>query len=209
VACEKDVKGTWHEKQPFRRLPKPPRPPSETPPTCRHRQKWRDADSNWGHQDFQSCALPTELSRQSPARRPFCVSWPAAVLLLWAHPSAQTESPRLLKAWTWPQPYPFGTGRRALPASAMVAPERTPLTGEVEIDELYLGGPRGRTQACASAARRRCGVAIEVRNQGSGRLRLDILRRGTITDWIERSGYAGRVSGAGGFEGAGVASALS
>ena len=26
---------------------------------------WRDPDSNWGHHDFQSCALPTELSRRT------------------------------------------------------------------------------------------------------------------------------------------------
>ncbi|MFM2333112.1 MAG: hypothetical protein RIQ74_1955, partial [Pseudomonadota bacterium] len=26
---------------------------------------WRDPGSNWGHTDFQSVALPTELSRQS------------------------------------------------------------------------------------------------------------------------------------------------
>jgi hypothetical protein len=25
--------------------------------------EWRDPDSNRGHHDFQSCALPTELSR--------------------------------------------------------------------------------------------------------------------------------------------------
>ena len=25
---------------------------------------WRDPESNWGHKDFQSSALPTELSRQ-------------------------------------------------------------------------------------------------------------------------------------------------
>ena len=27
--------------------------------------KWRDPDSNRGHHDFQSCALPTELSRRA------------------------------------------------------------------------------------------------------------------------------------------------
>jgi ubiquinone/menaquinone biosynthesis C-methylase UbiE len=29
---------------------------------------WRDPDSNRGHHDFQSCALPTELSRQRARR---------------------------------------------------------------------------------------------------------------------------------------------
>ena len=36
--------------------------------------EWRDPDSNRGHHDFQSCALPTELSRQSPANRQFQTS---------------------------------------------------------------------------------------------------------------------------------------
>ena len=31
--------------------------------------RWRDPDSNRGHHDFQSCALPTELSRRSKGRR--------------------------------------------------------------------------------------------------------------------------------------------
>jgi hypothetical protein len=31
---------------------------------------WRDPDSNRGHHDFQSCALPTELSRQAVGFRP-------------------------------------------------------------------------------------------------------------------------------------------
>jgi hypothetical protein len=33
-------------------------------PICRSLQRWRDPDSNRGHHDFQSCALPTELSRR-------------------------------------------------------------------------------------------------------------------------------------------------
>src|SRR4051812_30758324 len=31
---------------------------------CRKTPEWRDPDSNRGHHDFQSCALPTELSRR-------------------------------------------------------------------------------------------------------------------------------------------------
>jgi len=59
---------------------------------------------------------------------------------------------------------------------AMVAPERTPLSDEVEIDEFFLGGheeglkggrQRGKTTLC--------GIAIEVRGRGSGRLRLAVL----------------------------------
>ena len=36
---------------------------------CRRLWKWRDSESNRGHHDFQSCALPTELSRQLTARQ--------------------------------------------------------------------------------------------------------------------------------------------
>ena len=47
---------------------------SHPPPPSRQRkslqtqafQRWRDPDSNRGHHDFQSCALPTELSRRGP-----------------------------------------------------------------------------------------------------------------------------------------------
>jgi hypothetical protein len=33
--------------------------------------EWRDPDSNRGHHDFQSCALPTELSRRRIDRERF------------------------------------------------------------------------------------------------------------------------------------------
>lgn len=59
---------------------------------------------------------------------------------------------------------------------AMVAPERTPLKGEVEVDEFFLGGYeeglRGSRQRGKKAL---CAVAVEVRGQGSGRLRLATL----------------------------------
>src|ERR687888_343611 len=58
----------------------------------------------------------------------------------------------------------------------MVAPEREALRGEVEIDEFFLGGYeeglRGSRQRGKKAL---CGVAIEVRGRGSGRLRLAVL----------------------------------
>src|SRR5205085_6846674 len=34
----------------------------------RQKMQWRDSESNRGHHDFQSCALPTELSRRGPDR---------------------------------------------------------------------------------------------------------------------------------------------
>lgn len=59
---------------------------------------------------------------------------------------------------------------------AMVAPERQPLTGEVEVDEGYLGGRdtelRGGRQRDGKPL---VGVAVEVRGNGSGRLRLQLL----------------------------------
>ena len=45
----------------------------------RQNKRWRDPDSNWGHHDFQSCALPTELSRRTSCNSALAwVSWPAA-----------------------------------------------------------------------------------------------------------------------------------
>ncbi len=59
---------------------------------------------------------------------------------------------------------------------AMVAPEREPLRGEVEADEGYLGGRdsdlRGGRQRPGKPL---VGVALEVRGNGSGRLRLQLL----------------------------------
>jgi transposase-like protein len=59
---------------------------------------------------------------------------------------------------------------------AMVAPERERLSRAVEIDEFFLGGveegQRGGRQRGKKAL---CGIAIEVRGRGSGRLRLRVL----------------------------------
>jgi hypothetical protein len=59
---------------------------------------------------------------------------------------------------------------------AMVAPEREPLHDEVEIDEFFLGGhDEGRRGGRQHGKKALCGIAIEVRGQGSGRLRLAVL----------------------------------
>jgi transposase-like protein len=56
---------------------------------------------------------------------------------------------------------------------AMVAPEREPLRGEVEVDEFFLGGPEeGLKGGREPGTKALVGVAIEVRGRGSGRLRL-------------------------------------
>ncbi len=61
---------------------------------------------------------------------------------------------------------------------AMVAPERSPLTGLVEVDETYVGGSdagrRGGRDIFGTAAI--VVVAIEVRGNGSGRARMEVLR---------------------------------
>lgn len=60
---------------------------------------------------------------------------------------------------------------------AMVNPERTLLTGEVEVDECEVGGPeagrRGGRNLTARAVQ--VVVAVEVRGQGSGRVRMKVI----------------------------------
>jgi transposase-like protein/predicted RNA-binding Zn-ribbon protein involved in translation (DUF1610 family) len=59
---------------------------------------------------------------------------------------------------------------------AMVAPERELLKREVEIDEFFLGGrEEGLTGGRQRGKKALCGIAIEVRGAGSGRLRLAVL----------------------------------
>ena len=59
---------------------------------------------------------------------------------------------------------------------AMVAPERQLLQGEVEIDEFYLGGHEAGLKGGRQRGKKALvGIAIEVRGQGSGRLRLAVL----------------------------------
>lgn len=56
---------------------------------------------------------------------------------------------------------------------AMVAPEREPLKGEVELDECLIGGMElGHRGRDLGQNKTLVGVAIEVRGRGSGRLRL-------------------------------------
>jgi len=63
---------------------------------------------------------------------------------------------------------------------AMVAPEREPLKREVEIDEFFLGGhQKGLKGGRQRGKKALCGVAVEVRGRGSGRLRLAVLADAT------------------------------
>lgn len=60
---------------------------------------------------------------------------------------------------------------------AMVAPERRPLTGPVEVDDFYVGGhekdrPGGRYTDSSKAI---VAAAVELRGSGSGRLRMAVI----------------------------------
>ncbi len=60
--------------------------------------------------------------------------------------------------------------------AAMVAPGRELLKDEVEIDEFFLGGyEEGLEGGRQHGKKVLCGAAVEVRGQGSGRLRLQVL----------------------------------
>jgi transposase-like protein len=60
---------------------------------------------------------------------------------------------------------------------AMVAPEREPLQGEVEVDEFFVGGfEEGMKGGRQRGKKALCAVAIEVRGRGSGRPRLAVVR---------------------------------
>jgi transposase-like protein len=91
---------------------------------------------------------------------------------------------------------------------AMVAPEREPLRGEVEVDETLVGGHdesrRGGRQR--DGKKTLVGVIVEVRGEGSGRLRLKVLSdasRNTLTPWVKESVEGGAIVHTDGWEGYG------
>jgi transposase-like protein len=71
---------------------------------------------------------------------------------------------------------------------AMVAPEREPLKGEVEVDECWIGGAEPGKRGRGAGKKALVGVAVEVRGRGSGRLRLATLADAaipTLTAFVE------------------------
>jgi transposase-like protein len=59
---------------------------------------------------------------------------------------------------------------------AMVRPDREPLRTEVEVDEAYIGGPEAGLRGGRALERKALVVAaVEVRGQGSGRVRLQVV----------------------------------
>ena len=88
---------------------------------------------------------------------------------------------------------------------AMVAPEREPLRGEVEVDEGFLGGRdtdlRGGRQRDGKPL---VGVAVEVRGTGSGRLRLQLLpdaSSASLTRFVSSTVAAGAIVHTDGWQG--------
>jgi transposase-like protein len=88
---------------------------------------------------------------------------------------------------------------------AMVAPEREPLRGEVEVDEFFLGGfEEGLKGSRQRGKKALCGVAVEVRGQGSGRVRLGVLAdaaKPTLTGFLTATTEAGAVVRSDGWKG--------
>jgi transposase-like protein len=68
-------------------------------------------------------------------------------------------------AWSWLQKI----------RSAMVRPDRQPLSGEVEIDESYVGGPKPGKPGRGAEAKAIVAGAVEKRGRGCGRVRLGLL----------------------------------
>lgn len=65
---------------------------------------------------------------------------------------------------------------------AMVAPQREPLKREVEVDEFFVGGVEEGTHGARQRGEKAlCAAAVEVRGQGSGRLRLQVIDDASAT----------------------------
>ncbi|MFN8215695.1 MAG: IS1595 family transposase [Solirubrobacterales bacterium] len=90
---------------------------------------------------------------------------------------------------------------------AMVAPEREPLSGEVEIDETLVGGRHeGRRGGRQRDGKALVGIVVEVRGAGSGRLRLGVLpdaSQGTLTPWVKELVAPGAIVHTDGWDGYG------
>lgn len=79
----------------------------------------------------------------------------------------------------------------------MVAPEREPLRGEVEVDEGFVGGVNSDRKAGRDpVGKRLVGVAVEVRGAGSGRLRLAVLEdasKRSLGPWVAENVKVGAI----------------
>ncbi len=88
---------------------------------------------------------------------------------------------------------------------AMVAPEREPLRGEVEVDEGFVGGVNPDRKAGRDpVGKRLVGIAVEVRGAGSGRMRLAVLgdaSKRTLGLWAAENVEAGAIVHTDGWKG--------
>lgn len=87
----------------------------------------------------------------------------------------------------------------------MVAPEREPLRGEVEVDEGFVGGVNPDRKAGRDpVGKRLVAVAVEVRGAGSGRLRLTALpdaSKRSLGPWVAENAEPGAIVHADGWRG--------
>lgn len=87
---------------------------------------------------------------------------------------------------------------------AMVAPNREALKREVEVDEFFLGGYEEGRRGRSRGKKALCGVAVEVRGQGSGRLRLAVLRDASaesLGSFVKATTEAGAIVDTDGWDG--------
>ena len=88
---------------------------------------------------------------------------------------------------------------------AMVAPEREPLGREVEVDEFFLGGVEPGVHGARQRGKKAlCAVTVEVRGQGSGRLRLTVLDDASarsLTTFLEATTAPGAIVHSDGWRG--------
>jgi transposase-like protein len=87
---------------------------------------------------------------------------------------------------------------------AMVAPEREPLKEEIEVDECWIGGVEPGKRGRGPGEKTLIGVAVEVRGQGSGRLRLVPLAdaaKPTLTAFVKTTTAPGAIVHTDGWKG--------
>ena len=131
----------------------------ESPDRTGDSGRWRDPDSNRGHHDFQSCALPTELSRRGgwrvaasrPRRRP-------ALACDGCRAAAGSSSSRCSRRRPWrSSPWCSRDARRTAagrPSSPTRPPRRWPTPTHARRSRRRRHGRRCGTRGAARGARR-------------------------------------------------------
>jgi transposase-like protein len=76
----------------------------------------------------------------------------------------------------------------------MILPERNKLAGEIEVDEAYVGGCKSGKRGRGSEGKVLVAVAIEVKDKGTGRLRMEPIKNASgksLLGFIKRNTYKG------------------